>query len=110
MSHISASNIYIEFFMKTLIMFVSPFSCKQSGNSSSSSGNLWPPFRLPSHVSSPYTDPQRVIACRSFHAALFMLLYKALNEVSTTDQLLALTVYLLELTVEYQAKHTRQGG
>ncbi|KAK4316848.1 hypothetical protein Pmani_012025 [Petrolisthes manimaculis] len=84
--------------------------CKQSGNSCNSSGNLWPPFRLPSRVSSPYTDPQRVIACRSFHAALFMLLYKALNEVSTTDQLLALTVYLLELTVEYQAKHTRQGG
>ncbi|XP_042224390.1 E3 ubiquitin-protein ligase ubr3-like [Homarus americanus] len=83
--------------------------CKQSGNISSS-GNLWPPFRLPSAVTSPYTDPQRIIACRSFHAVIFMLLYKALNEVSTTDHLLALTVYLLELTVEYQAKHRSQGG
>ncbi|XP_071532346.1 E3 ubiquitin-protein ligase Ubr3 isoform X3 [Panulirus ornatus] len=83
--------------------------CKQSGNIGSS-GNLWPPFRLPSAVTSPYTDPQRVIACRSFHTVLFMLLYKALNEVSTTDHLLALSVYLLELTVEYQAKHRSQGG
>lgn len=83
-------------------------SCKQSGNITNS-GDLWPPFRLPSHVSSPYTDPQRIIACRSFHAVIFMLLYKALNETSTTDHLLALTVYLLELTTEYQAQHRSQG-
>lgn len=83
--------------------------CKQSGNISGS-GDLWPPFRLPSPVSSPYTDPQRIIACRSFHAVLFMLLYKSLNEASTTDHLLALTVYLLELTTEYQAQHRSQGG
>lgn len=74
----------------------------------SNSGSLWPPFRLPSPVTSPYTDPQRVIACRSFHAVLLVLLYKALNETSSTDHLLALTVYLLELTVEYQAKHHSQ--
>ncbi|ROT84089.1 putative E3 ubiquitin-protein ligase UBR3 isoform X1 [Penaeus vannamei] len=83
--------------------------CKQSGNMSNS-GSLWPPFRLPSPVTSPYTDPQRVIACRSFHAVLLVLLYKALNETSSTDHLLALTVYLLELTVEYQAKHHSQSG
>lgn len=83
-------------------------SCKQSGNITTS-GDLWPPFRLPSPVSSPYTDPQRIISCRSFHAVIFMLLYKALNEGSTTDHLLALTVYLLELTTEYQAQHRSQG-
>ncbi|XP_064095704.1 E3 ubiquitin-protein ligase ubr3-like isoform X3 [Macrobrachium nipponense] len=83
--------------------------CKQSGNISNS-GNLWPPFRLPSSVRSPYTDPQRIIGCRSFHAVILVLLYNALNEITTNDHLLSLTIYLLELTVEYQAKHQAQGG
>ncbi|CAL4116468.1 unnamed protein product, partial [Meganyctiphanes norvegica] len=83
--------------------------CKQSGHMNNF-GTLWPPFRLPAPVANPYTDPQRVLGCRTFHAVILVLLYKALNSSSTTDHLLALSVYLLELAVEYQAQHCQQGG
>lgn len=83
--------------------------CKQSGHGNNF-GTLWPPFRLPATVSSPYTDPQRILGCRTFHGIILVLLYKALNSSSTTDHLLALTVYLLELATEYQAQHTQQSG
>ncbi|XP_076043889.1 ubr3 ubiquitin ligase [Oratosquilla oratoria] len=83
--------------------------CKQTGKMGSCS-SLWPPFRLPQPVCTPYTDPQRVLACRTFHAMVFVLLHKALNQTSTSDHLLALTLYLLELTIEYQSGTQEHGG
>ena len=83
--------------------------CKQSGKVGSRVGNLWPPYRLPSAINPANVDPRKILACRSFHGILLAILYKALHEANVSDHVLALTIFLLELVVEYQAANHSEG-
>ena len=85
------------------------FSCKQNGKINSRLDSLWPPYRLPAEIHPAYTDPRRMMARRTFHGLLLALLYKAFHEANMSDHLLSLTIYLLELLVEYQAGRHSEG-
>ena len=72
---------------------------KQSGKSSTAP---WPPFRLPSAPdTSKFLDPRQLLYSKVLHSFLFTILYKALYVADVTDQVLALTVYLIEMALNY---------
>lgn len=65
-------------------------------------GTLWPPFRLPIAIHRGYEDPRKALASKTFHAIVFVLLYKAVYVPSRiNEQTLALVVYLLDLAVSF---------
>ncbi|KAK2143057.1 hypothetical protein LSH36_882g00050 [Paralvinella palmiformis] len=59
----------------------------------------WPPFRLPGPIHTDYMMLRKILHCRSLHAILFTIFYKALNDKNTSEAVLYLSVYLLELAV-----------
>ncbi|XP_068083669.1 E3 ubiquitin-protein ligase Ubr3 isoform X2 [Anabrus simplex] len=63
------------------------------------SGTPWPPFRLPAACHSAYEDPCKVLRSRVFHAAMFVVLYKAVHSQSVSEHVMALAIYLLEMAV-----------
>lgn len=87
-------------------------SVRQSGHYPSySSGTLWPPFRLPIATHPNYEDPRKLLLSRTFHAMLFVLLYKAANAPTlVSEQSLALVVYLLDMAVSLVHQSTTQGN
>ncbi|CAD6218621.1 GSCOCG00011463001-RA-CDS [Cotesia congregata] len=64
-----------------------------------SSSTLWPPFRNPAPVSPDYDDPRIVLKSRVFHAMVFVILYKAVNDHNISEHIVALLIYLLEMAV-----------
>uniref|UniRef100_A0A0N8E404 E3 ubiquitin-protein ligase n=1 Tax=Daphnia magna TaxID=35525 RepID=A0A0N8E404_9CRUS len=85
---------------------------RQSGlYPSYSSGTLWPPFRLPIATHPNYEDPRKLLLSRTFHAMLFVLLYKAINAPTlVSEQSLALVIYLLDMAVSLLHQSTTQGN
>lgn len=61
------------------------------------SGTPWPPFRIPSAVSHPYSDPRLVLLSRIVQGVIFVIFYKAVHTSQLSDQVVALAVYLLEM-------------
>lgn len=74
-------------------MFV---SAKQGGTFKSS---LWPPYRIPEMASKPYQDPRYLLHSNVLQAVVFVILYKAYHTINLSDQMLALSVYLLEMAL-----------
>ena len=93
--------------------FSAKFVGKYKGNS-----HPWPPYRVPPLVTSRYKDqqedgykdPRVVLQCRSFHAMIFILLYKSLNERSVSEHVMALGVFLLELALSYNSAPQATGA
>lgn len=72
---------------------------KQSGRCS----NLpWPPFRLPPDPDTlKFLDPRKLLYSKVLHGVLFSILYKASYVCDITDQVLALTVFLIEMSLSF---------
>ena len=74
---------------------------KQSGKSQTKS-LPWPPFRLPPDADrTKFTDPRKLLYSKVLHGVLFSILHKALYVCDVSDQVLALTVYLIEMALSY---------
>ena len=62
----------------------------------------WPPFRLPKDPDTEkFLDPRRLLFSKVLHSVIFTILYKALYVCDVTDQVLALTIHLLEMALNY---------
>lgn len=81
---------------------------RQSGKHPNlATGTLWPPFRLPISVHHGYEDPRKALASKTFHAVVFVLLYKAVYTPSRiNEQSLALVIYLLDLAVSFSLEQS----
>lgn len=75
------------------------FSAKQSGKLKNNV-TPWPPFRPPTPVSAQYDDPRVVLGSKVFHAMIFVILYKAINNQNISEHVISLGIYLLEMAVE----------
>ncbi|XP_002067371.3 E3 ubiquitin-protein ligase Ubr3 [Drosophila willistoni] len=66
------------------------------------SGNLWPPFRLPQSLpaGSSFSDPCRILDSRVFHSTILSIFFRAVHTRDVSEHLLALAVFLLEISVE----------
>uniref|UniRef100_A0A2R5LIR0 E3 ubiquitin-protein ligase n=1 Tax=Ornithodoros turicata TaxID=34597 RepID=A0A2R5LIR0_9ACAR len=73
---------------------------RQSGKFKGS-GTPWPPFRMPKAVHPELIDPRKLLQCKTMHAVLLIILYRALNDPEIPEQVIALTVYILEMAVRY---------
>ncbi|KAJ8946859.1 hypothetical protein NQ318_006769 [Aromia moschata] len=58
----------------------------------------WPPFRTPSNCAAAYEDPRQILKSRVFHAAVLVILYKAVRG-HVSEHVMALVVFLLEQAV-----------
>ena len=90
-------------------MFVATYSVQQCGKFPRyTSSTLWPPFRLPIPIHPSYDDPRKVLLSKTFHAMLFMLLYKAVHSPSqdVSEQSLALIIYLVDMAVSLALQQT----
>lgn len=74
------------------------FSAKHNGKFKGS-GSPWPPYRIPSMASDPYTDPRHILLSRVLQGVLFVIFYKAVHTTQLSDQVIALAVYLLEMAL-----------
>lgn len=85
---------------------------RQSGNYPHyTSGTLWPPFRLPIATHPSYEDPRKLLLSRTFHAIVFVLLYKAAHTPAlVNEQSLALVIYLLDMAVSLAHQSITQGN
>uniref|UniRef100_A0A2M3Z193 E3 ubiquitin-protein ligase n=1 Tax=Anopheles braziliensis TaxID=58242 RepID=A0A2M3Z193_9DIPT len=63
------------------------------------SGNLWPPFRLPSPCGPAYSDPAAILSSRILHAVILAIFYRAVHTHNVSEHMLALAVFLLEMAV-----------
>lgn len=68
------------------------------------SGNLWPPFRIPSEVGSLYSDPACVLNTKIFHSMILGILYRAVHVKNISENLMALAIFLLEIAVTKSKK------
>ncbi|XP_077515931.1 ubr3 ubiquitin ligase isoform X2 [Amblyomma americanum] len=73
---------------------------RQSGRLKGSA-TPWPPFRMPRNVHPELLDPRQLLQCKTMQAALFVILYKALRDPEVPEQVVALTVYLLEMALQF---------
>lgn len=71
---------------------------KQSGKYKGSSPP-WPPFRVPPPVTDPYVDPRQILLAKVVQGMLFVIFYKAVHTSQLSDQVVALSIYLLEMAV-----------
>ncbi|XP_023311445.1 E3 ubiquitin-protein ligase Ubr3 isoform X2 [Anoplophora glabripennis] len=58
----------------------------------------WPPFRTPADCSEAYEDPRQILKSRVFHAAVLVILYKAVKG-HVSEHVMALVMFLLEQAV-----------
>ena len=97
-------SVYILFnwFMYSFYLSISTSEANNSshnGNSSSNTGNIWPPLRPPVPCGEAYEDPRKVLQSRIFHATIFCILYKAVDRRNISEHTLALALYLLEMAI-----------
>ncbi|XP_017485331.1 PREDICTED: E3 ubiquitin-protein ligase UBR3-like [Rhagoletis zephyria] len=72
----------------------------KSKNKMPTSGNLWPPFRMPRPVGAAFSDPCRILNSRVFHSTILSILFRAVHSRDVSEHLLALAIFLLEVAVE----------
>lgn len=58
----------------------------------------WPPFRTPTDCAGAYEDPRQILKSRVFHAAVLVILYKAVKG-HVSEHVMALVMFLLEQAV-----------
>lgn len=63
----------------------------------SQSSQPWPPFRLPPPVAERYLDPKCLLYSKALHGVLFTILHRAVHTTEVSDQVLALTIFLIQL-------------
>nr|XP_054931977.1 E3 ubiquitin-protein ligase ubr3-like isoform X3 [Dermacentor andersoni] len=80
---------------------------RQSGRLKGSA-TPWPPYRLPRTVHPELVDPRKLLQCKTMQAALFIILFKALKDPEVPEQILALTVYLLEMALQFHPHSVSQ--
>ncbi|XP_075237272.1 ubr3 ubiquitin ligase isoform X2 [Lycorma delicatula] len=64
-----------------------------------STSTPWPPYRHPAPCHPAYEDPRRVLSSRVFHAIVWIVLYKAVNDHSVSEHVTSLLIYLLEMAL-----------
>ncbi|XP_054165403.1 E3 ubiquitin-protein ligase ubr3-like isoform X2 [Oppia nitens] len=75
---------------------------RQSGRLKASSHQPWPPFRIPPPVNNnKFVDPRKLLHSKILHGVIFSILYKAVFYHEMPDQILALTIYLLDMAIRY---------
>ncbi|KAI5710044.1 hypothetical protein M8J76_006269 [Diaphorina citri] len=80
-----------------------------SGAGRIKSGNPpWPPLRAPGPAHPAYGDPRRVLGTRLFHSVVWIGLYKAVHFHSVSEHVMALIVFLLEMTVDFTLRDSTQ--
>jgi hypothetical protein len=62
-------------------------------------GSPWPPWRLPTPCDDKYADPRLLLHSRYAHGLIFNLLYKAVYQEVSSDNITSLTLFLLELAL-----------
>ncbi|KAG1697720.1 E3 ubiquitin-protein ligase Ubr3 [Nymphon striatum] len=63
---------------------------------------LWPPYRIPKRVDSVYEkDLSNILFCNTMYGMFFVALYKILNQTHTSDHILPLIVYFIEIAVTF---------
>ena len=86
-----------------LNIFSSRFSAQKNGRLNSGSGERngspWPPWRLPTACDPKYTDPRVLLHSRYAHGLIFNLLYKAVHQEVSSENITSLTLFLLELAL-----------
>lgn len=60
---------------------------------------LWPPFRLPRDLDSQFADPKKLLYSKVLHGFIFTILYRSLYTNDVSEQVLALTMFLLQLSL-----------
>ena len=61
---------------------------------------LWPPFRLPRDLTgSQFADPKKLLYSKVLHGFIFTILYRSLYTNDVSEQVLALTMFLLQLSL-----------
>lgn len=66
------------------------------------SSTPWPPFRLPKDPDTEkFLDPRVLLFSKVLHSVIFTILYKALYVCDVTDQVLALTIHLVEMALNF---------
>ncbi|XP_023241163.1 E3 ubiquitin-protein ligase ubr3-like, partial [Centruroides sculpturatus] len=63
----------------------------------------WPPFRIPSNTHKEFLDPVKFLQSKTMHAIIFTILYRACHDPDIPDQVIALTVYLLEAAIHFSS-------
>jgi hypothetical protein len=63
----------------------------------SQSSQPWPPFRLPAPVAERYLDPKCLLYSKVLHGVLFTILQRAVHTTEVSDQVLALTIFIIQL-------------
>ena len=82
---------------------ISVCSVQKNGRLNSGSGERngspWPPWRLPTPCDDKYADPRLLLHSRYAHGLIFNLLYKAVYQEVSSDNITSLTLFLLELAL-----------
>ncbi|XP_076360822.1 ubr3 ubiquitin ligase isoform X3 [Tachypleus tridentatus] len=73
---------------------------RQSGKYKSSSPP-WLPYRIPKAVSPQFPDPRKLLHSRTMHAIIFTVLYRAWDDPDIPEQVVALSVYLLDMALRF---------
>ena len=70
-----------------------------SGSAEPRNGSPWPPWRLPPPCDDKYADPRLLLHSSYAHGLIFNLLYKAVHQEASSENITSLTLFLLELTL-----------
>ncbi|XP_014668965.1 PREDICTED: E3 ubiquitin-protein ligase UBR3-like isoform X2 [Priapulus caudatus] len=60
----------------------------------------WPPFRLPGARLPTYWRLPNLLHCKTMHALIFTILYKAVHEPNVSEPIIYLCIFLLEMAVK----------
>ena len=59
----------------------------------------WPPWRLPTECDPLYQDPRLLLQSKYAHGLIFNLLHKAVHNNNISENIMSLSVFLLELAL-----------
>uniref|UniRef100_A0A0C9QRP8 E3 ubiquitin-protein ligase n=1 Tax=Fopius arisanus TaxID=64838 RepID=A0A0C9QRP8_9HYME len=97
--HVLLRAVHRRDYQVSMDRFTEYVTSKSQSQKKSNSATLWPPFRYPAPVSQDYDDPRIVLRTRIFHAMIYSVLFKAVNDPNISEHMMALAVYLLEMAV-----------
>lgn len=88
-------------FIKSSAQSANSTANKNSDDTSRTERNkqLWPPFRLPRDLDSKFADPKKLLYSKVLHGFIFTILYRSLYTNDVSEQVLALTMFLLQLSL-----------
>lgn len=73
-------------------------------------GSPWLPFRIPQNVHCEIKDPRRILQSQTLHGIIFTILYRACSNPLITEQIISLSVYLLELSLRFPPNSVAGGN